>query len=125
MLKYDNTAADNALLGLIFRIESNRDNITPYKQYRIVQVTEDEYQVHQVCYEGYFGLPKWIGGNRVFHWKFFWEHGIDFTRSPEVYSTYKEAKNSVTRVVNYHKNKTDRTNRTRIWKVMEVYDVEV
>lgn len=117
--------SQTARLHEVFKVVSSLDNIDPYKQYRIVQVAEDEFEIHQVCYEGCFGLPKFIGGNGLFHWRFFWEHGSDFTRSREVRPTYEAAKVVIEVTLAHHKRRLAEVKKKKVWKIMGVYNAEV
>lgn len=117
--------SQTAKLHEVFRVTSSLDNIDQYKQYRIVQVAEDGFEIHQVCYSFCLGLPKWLGGNGMFHWGFFWEHGSDFTRSREVLSTYEAVKVVIEDTLVPHKRRLAEVKKKKVWKVMGVYDAEV
>lgn len=79
---------DTTPIGKVFKYLTNED-LT--RQFRIVQVAEDEFEIHQTVYEGYLGLPKLLGGNGLIHYRYYWEHGCDFDRCRLVFPTYDEA----------------------------------
>ena len=79
---------DTTPIGKVFKYSANGD--LP-RQFRIVQVAEDEFEIHQTVCEGYLGLPKLLGGNGLIHYRYYWEHGCDFDRDRLVFPTYDEA----------------------------------
>ena len=79
---------DTTPLGKVFRYSSNGD--LP-RQFRIVQVAEDEFEIHQTVREGYLGFPKFLGGNGLIHYKYRWDQGCNFDRDRLVFPTYDEA----------------------------------
>lgn len=78
---------DTTRIGKVFKYSTNED-LT--RQFRIVQVAEDEFEIHQTVCKGYLGLPKLLGGNGLIHYRSYWEHGCDYDRGRLVFPTYDE-----------------------------------
>lgn len=79
---------DTTPIGKVFKYSANGD--LP-RQFRIVQVADDEFEIHQTIYDPYLGLPKFIGGNGIVHYRYYWEHGYDYDRGRSVFTTYDGA----------------------------------
>lgn len=79
---------DTTPIGKVFKYSTN-EYLT--RQFRIVQVAEDEFEIHQTVCEGYLGLPKLLGGNGLIHYRYYWEHGCDYDIGRLVLPTYDEA----------------------------------
>lgn len=60
---------DTTPIGKVFKYYANGD--LP-RQFRIVQVAEDEFEIHQTICDPYIGFPKFLGGNGCVHYRCYW-----------------------------------------------------
>ena len=79
---------DTTHIGKVFKYSANGDSP---RQFRIVQVAEEEFEIHQAICDPYLGFPKFLGGNGLIHYRSYWEHGCDYDRVRLVFTTYDEA----------------------------------
>lgn len=79
---------DTTPIGKVFKYSANGD--LP-RQFRIVQVAEDKFEIHQTICDPYLGFPKFLGGNGCVHYRCYWGHGCDYNGCRLVFPTYDEA----------------------------------